>query len=73
MDTQQKQAFDLARDTTNQLITISTVFIAFTVTFSRDLWINPMILDGFWSVNQAWVFDICYLQRMDITRPNRHT
>ena len=36
MKEQRKLSFDFARDTTKQLITLSTVIIAFTVTFSKD-------------------------------------
>jgi len=41
MDEQIKQAFDFARDTTKQLITLSTGIIALTVTFSKDVFHNP--------------------------------
>lgn len=36
MQDQVKLAFDFARDTTKQLITLSTAIIAFTVTFAKD-------------------------------------
>ncbi|GJL78273.1 MAG: hypothetical protein NPINA01_12620 [Nitrospinaceae bacterium] len=41
MQEQRKLAFDFARDTTKQLITLSTVIIAFTVTFSKDFLGTP--------------------------------
>ena len=41
MEEQRKLAFDFARDTTKQLITLSTVIIAFTVTFAKDFLGTP--------------------------------
>ncbi len=37
MDDQRKLAFDFARDTTKQLITLGTAIIALSVTFSKDV------------------------------------
>ena len=41
MEDQTKLAFDFARDTTKQLITLSTAIIAFTVTFGKDFLGKP--------------------------------
>lgn len=41
MNERKKQAFEFARDTTKQLITLSTGIIALTITFSKDVIGNP--------------------------------
>ncbi|OKY74278.1 MAG: hypothetical protein BM485_14755 [Desulfobulbaceae bacterium DB1] len=41
MEEQRKLAFDFARDTTKQLITLSTAIIALTVTFAKDFLGTP--------------------------------
>ncbi|MET0072189.1 MAG: hypothetical protein ABW096_19300 [Candidatus Thiodiazotropha sp.] len=41
MEERSKLAFDFARDTTKQLITLSTAIIAFTVTFAKDFLGTP--------------------------------
>lgn len=41
MDEQERLAFDFARDTTKQLITLSTAIITISVTFSKDIFGNP--------------------------------
>lgn len=41
MQEQRKLAFDFARETTKQLITLSTATIALTVTFSKDFLGTP--------------------------------
>jgi len=41
MNEQKKLSFEFARDTTKQLITLSTIIIAFTVTFAKDFLGKP--------------------------------
>jgi hypothetical protein len=50
MEENQKKAFDFAVDLTKQLITLSTVIITFTVTFSKD------IIGNVDDSNRQWLF-----------------
>jgi hypothetical protein len=49
-----KLAFEYAKDTTKQLMTLATGFIALTVTFSKDF-IGKAPEDIKWKVTAVWV------------------
>jgi hypothetical protein len=55
MDERRKQAFEFARDTTKQLITLATGIIALTVTFSKEVFGTPCPFQLLLLV-ASWVF-----------------
>ena len=55
MDEQRKQAFEFARDSTKQLITLATGIIALTVTFSKDVFGKPSPFEQLLLVG-SWIF-----------------
>lgn len=44
MDEQKKLAFEFAKESTKQIITLSTAIIAISVTFSKDIFNDPNII-----------------------------
>ena len=54
MNTQNQMAFEFAADLAKQLITLSTVILALTITFTKDL-LKRVPSRKLWTLKAAWV------------------